>query len=175
RRCLLWLGRGIKPSRSRCYAFRDRAGARLGDWHRQVLRAAVAQGLTAATSGSLDGPLIAPDAPRHRLINPARLDRRLGGLERVLAADLAGRDPGAVPGWMARRPATRRRQRHRFREARRALRKERARNARRPGDRRQEPDQIVISTGDPEAALGRDKEKVFRPLYTLQVVQDTAY
>src|SRR5262249_14965953 len=67
-----------------------------------------------------------------------------------------------------------RRQRHRFREARRALWKEHARNARRPGDRRQDPEKIVISTGDPEAALGRDKEKVFRPLYTLQVVQGTA-
>ena len=51
--------------------------------------------------------------------------------------------------------------------------KEHARNARRPGDRRQDPDKIVISTGDPEAALGRDKEKVFRPLYNFQVVQDT--
>ncbi len=38
RRCLLWLGCGIKPSRSRCYAFRDRVGARLGDWNRQVLQ-----------------------------------------------------------------------------------------------------------------------------------------
>ena len=51
--------------------------------------------------------------------------------------------------------------------------KEHARNARRPGDRRQDPDKIVISTGDPEAALGRGKEKVFRPLYDFQVVQDT--
>ena len=173
RRCLLWLGCGIKPSRSRCYAFRDRVGARLGDWNRQVLQGAVAQGLTTARSGSLDGTLIAAHASRHRLINLARLDRRLEELDRVIAADLAGRDPGAVPGWMARRPATRRRQRHRFREARRALWKEHARNARRPGDRRQDPEKIVISTGDPEAALGRDKEKVSRPLYNFQVVQDT--
>jgi transposase len=173
RRCLLWLGRGIKPSRSRCYAFRDRIGARLDDWNRQVLQAAVAQGLTTAKSGSLDGTLIAARASRHRLINLARLDRRLEELDRAIAADRAGQDPGAVPGWMARRPATRRRQRHRFAEARRALRKEHARNARRPGDKRQDPEKIVISTGDPEAALGRDKEKVFRPLYNFQVVQDT--
>ena len=31
----------------------------------------------------------------------------------------------------------------------------------------------MISTSDFQAALGRDKEKVFRPLYNLQVVQDT--
>jgi transposase len=174
RRCLLWLGRGIKPSRSRCYAFRDRVGARLQDWNRQVLQGAVARGLTTACSGALDGTTIAADASRHRLLNLARLDRRLEELDRVIAADQAGRDPGAIPGWMARFPATRRRQRHRFQEARRALWKEHARNARRPGDRRQEPDKIVISAGDPEAALGRDKEKVFRPLYNFQVVQDTA-
>jgi transposase len=172
RRCLLWLGRGITPSRSRCYAFRDRAGAWLEDWNRQVLQGAVAEGLTTAKSGSLDGTLIAAGASRHRLINLARLDRRLEELDRVIAADRAGRDPGAIPGWMARRPATRRRQRHRFQEARRALRTEHARNARRPSDRRQEPEKIVISTSDPQAALGRDKEKVFRPLYNFQVVQD---
>jgi hypothetical protein len=173
RRCLLWLGCGIKPSRSRCYAFRERVGPQLLAWNRQVLQGAVAEGLSTARSGSLDGTLIAANASRNRLINLARLRRRLEELDRVIAADKTGQDPGAIPGWMARHPATRRRQRHRFREARRAMWKEPARNARRPGDRRQDPEKSVISTGDPEAALGRDKEKVFRPLYTLEVVQDT--
>ena len=173
RRCLLWLGRGIKPSRSRWYTFRDRIGRWLLVWNGQVLQGAVAQGLTTANSGSLDGTLIAANASRHRLLNRARLKRRLEELDRVIAADKAGRDPGALPGWMARHPASRRRQRHRFQEARRALRQEHLRNARRPGDKRQEPDQIVISAGDLQAALGRDKEKVFRPLYNFQVVQDT--
>src|SRR5262249_1670806 len=145
----------------------------LRDWNGQVLRSAVMRGLTAARSGSLDGTTIAAGASRHRLLNLARLDRRLEELDRAIAADKARRDPGAIPRGMARPPATRRRQHHRFREARRELLKEHARNARRPGDRRQDPDKIVISTGDPEAALGRDKEKVFRPLYTLEVVQDT--
>ncbi|SRR6266699_787340 len=31
---------------------------------------------------------------------------------------------------------------------------------------------IVVSTGDPEAALGVDKDHVFRPLYTLQTIRD---
>ena len=49
--------------------------------------------------------------------------------------------------------------------------KEHARNA--PArDQRQDAEKIVISTSDFQAALGRDKEKVFRPLYNLQVVQD---
>jgi transposase len=172
RRCLLWLGCGIAPSRSRWYAFGDRVGPLLLAYHRQILTGAVAQGLTTARRGSLDGTAIAANASRHRLVNLARLRRRLEELDRVLAADTARQDPGVIPAWMARRPATRKRQRHRFRDAQRKLLKEHARNAQRPRDHRQDPGKIVVSTSDPEAALGRDKEKVFRPLYTLPIVQD---
>jgi Transposase DDE domain len=73
---------------------------------------------------------------------------------------------------MARTPATRRRQHHRFAVARRQLLRQHALNARRSRDKRQDPAKIVISTSEVEAALGRDKEKVFRPLYNVQVVQD---
>ena len=132
----------------------------------------MAQGLTTASRGSLDGTLIAAHASRHRLVNLSRLRRRLEELDRVIAADKTRQDPGPIPGWMARDPATRQRQRYRFREAQRKLLKEHARNARRPRDQRQDAEKIVISTSDFQAALGRDKEKVFRPLYNLQVVQD---
>jgi transposase len=172
RRCLQWLGFGIMPSRTRCYAFRDRLGPLLETFNRQVLHAAVVQGMTTASRGSLDGTLIAANASRHRLVNLARLERRLAELDRVLAADKTGQNPGAIPLWMARSPAARRQQRYRFREAQRKLLKQHAQNARRSRDQRQAPEKIVISTSDFEAALGRDKEKVFRPLYNLQVVQD---
>jgi transposase len=172
RRCLQWLGLGITPSRTRCYAFRDRVGPLLETWNRQVLGSALVPGLTTARRGSLDGTLIAANASRHRLVNLSRLERRLAELDRVIAADTAGRDPGAIPAWMARSPATRRRQRYRFGRARRTLLKQHARNTLRGRQKRQEPEKIVISTSDCEAALGRDKEKVFRPLYNVQVVQD---
>src|SRR4051812_28767170 len=154
------------------YAFRDRVGPLLEALNRQVLGSAVRLGLTTARRGSLDGTPVAANASRRRSVNLSRLERRLGGVDRVLAADKTGQDPGAIPGWMARSPARRRRQRHRFAVARRTSLKRHARNARRPGQNRQEPEKIVISTSDPEAALGRDKEKVFRPLYNVQVVQD---
>jgi transposase len=172
RRSLQWLGFGITASRSRCYAFRDRIGPWLETLNRQVLESALVQGLTTARRGSRDGTLIAANASRHRLVNLARLQRRLAELDRVLAADRSGQDPGALPAWMARTPAQRRRQRYRFGQARRALRKQHTENARRSRDQRQDPEKIVLSTSDGEAALGRDKEKVFRPLYNVQVVQD---
>src|SRR4051794_22152245 len=172
RRSVQWLGLGITPSRTRCYAFRDRLGPLLEVLHRQVLQGALARGLTTARQGALDGTLIAARASRHRLINLTRLERRLADLDRVLAAQASGRDPRALPAWMARPPATRRRQRHRFAVARRELLRRHTLNARRSRDKRLDPEKIVISTSESEAALGRDKEKVFRPLYNVQVVQD---
>jgi hypothetical protein len=47
-----------------------------------------------------------------------------------------------------------------------------ARNRGKRASKRQAADKIVISLSDPEAAVGRDKEKVFRPLYNVQVVDD---
>ena len=97
RRCLLWLGLGIVPSRSRWYDFRDRLGPLLLSLNRQVLEWAVARGLTTASKGSLDGTIIAANASRHRLLNLARLQRRLAELDRVIAADKARQDPGPDP------------------------------------------------------------------------------
>src|SRR4051812_625848 len=81
RRCLLWLGFGIIPARSRWYAFRDRLGPLLDVSHRQILEWAVAQGLTTAEQGSLDGTILAANASRHRLVNLSRLRRRLEELD----------------------------------------------------------------------------------------------
>lgn len=72
-----WLLRGLQPSRSRLYAFRDRVEPYLDDWHKQILAWAIAEGLTAATRGSLDGSFVAALASRHQLMSCRRIDRRL--------------------------------------------------------------------------------------------------
>jgi transposase len=74
--------------------------------------------------------------------------------------------------WMGKTPATRRKQRMTYRVAREILKRRRqchqetlartAKAKRRPAQR------IVISPTEPEAALGRDKVKTFRPLYNVQ-------
>jgi hypothetical protein len=43
----------------------------------------------------------------------------------------------------------------------------------RPAERRA-PDKLVVSTGAPEAAVGMDKDHVFRPLSTISTVRDVA-
>jgi transposase len=72
-----WLLRGLRPSRSQLYTFRDRTEPSLDAWHRQLLAWAVAEGITSAARGSLDGTFVAALASRHRLLGPRRLDRRL--------------------------------------------------------------------------------------------------
>lgn len=72
-----WLLRGLQPSRSPLYTFRDRVEPFLDDWHKQQIAGAVVAGITAATRGSLDGTFVAALASRHQLLSCRRVDRRL--------------------------------------------------------------------------------------------------
>jgi transposase len=76
------------------------------------------------------------------------------------------------PGWMSRTARGRKRQERRLRLARRVLQDRHVQNARRRKDKRKADRQIRVSLGDPQAALGRDKLDVFRPLYNVQVMTD---
>jgi transposase len=77
-----------------------------------------------------------------------------------------------VPAWMARLPATRLAQRQRYARAQEHLAQRHARNRRKPPSKRTPATRVVVSVSDPEAALGLDKEDVYRPLYNVQVVDD---
>jgi hypothetical protein len=78
----------------------------------------------------------------------------------------------AVAGWMAKQPRTRQAQRQRLHKAQQHLAQRQARNRAKVRSKQTAPERLVISTADPEAALGLDKEKVFRPLYNVQLVDD---
>ena len=73
---------------------------------------------------------------------------------------------------MAKNPDTRQGQRRRYLRARERLVELQAFNNRQCPKRRRKPEKIVVSVSDPEAALGRDKHNVFRPLYNVQLVRD---
>jgi transposase len=101
-----WLLRGLQPSRSQLYTFRDRVEPFLDDWHRQLLRWAVVEGLTTARRGSLDGTFVAALASRHQLLSVRRVDRRLLLLRLLVwldgvedPADLGTR-LGRLPEWV---------------------------------------------------------------------------
>jgi transposase len=169
---LQWVGFGIRPSRTCWYNFADRVAPLLEAWNAEVLQLVRRRGVTEAERVSLDGTSVAANASRHRLLNEATLEKRLAELESACRADASDQPPANVPAWMAKTPETREEQQRRYRRARERLSELHAVNNRQEPKRRRKPEKIVVSTSDPEAALGRDKHNVFRPLYNVQLVRD---
>jgi len=167
-----WAGFGIQPSRSCWYNFADRIAPLLESWNATVLQAARQQGVTRAERASLDGTAVAANASRHRLLNQTTLEQRLQELDIACQADAAGQSSANAPTWMAKKPVTREEQRRRYQRARERLDELHAVNNRQNPKKRRKAEKIVVSTSDPEAALGRDKHNVFRPLYNIQLVRD---
>jgi len=77
-----------------------------------------------------------------------------------------------VPGWMAATPAGRRQQQQRYHQAQTPLAGRLQENQERPASKRLKPKDVRVSLGDPEAALGLDKLKVYRPLYNVPLMLD---
>jgi transposase len=169
---LRWLGQGIKPSRSALYAFRGRLDGPVFQMHAQAIRAAMGDGLTAGKSAVQDGSSIRACASRHHLLNEETLAKRLDALVTAVARDGAAQAVADRPAWMAQTPSGRRDQLERYRTARIELARRVLKNEGRDKDKRLPRSQVRISVTDPEAPLGRDKEKVFGPLYTAQFVVD---
>jgi len=169
---LWWLGFGMRPSRSCWYEFRERPEAFLDPMNAQILHQAVDEDLTRVERGALEGSTVAANASRRRLMHQERLTERLAHLEAACPADTHGSPPAEVPAGMAKTPPSRRAQHERYDQAQAHLAVLQAANQRHPPSERRAPGQIVVSTSDPEAALGMDKDHVFRPLYTIATVRD---
>ena len=64
------------------------------------------------------------------------------------------------------------RQRAQYREAQKILNERNKSNARRRKDKRKKSEQVRVAIGDPMAPFGREKMKVYRPLYNVQTMTD---
>jgi transposase len=169
---LQWLGLGLRPARSVWYVFASRLAPYLDAWNQEVLRLAQTHHWTEARRAALDGTFVEAHASRHHLLNTEQLSQRQQVLQAAVAADAAGEEPAEPPYWLARTAATRFRQQQQYRTAQAHLDEQLAENQQRiPSLRREEKD-IRLSVTDPEAALGKDKFKVYRPLYNVQYVRD---
>jgi transposase len=173
-KALQWLGQGIKPSRSALYTFRDRLSQPVFDMHAQAIRQAMAEGFTTAESAVLDGTSARSCASRHQLVNEEKLTKRLQELNAAVENDAAGQPIESEPYWMAATPKGRQTQLERYRQAGDELADRLAKNEERPKDKQLPRKKVKVSVTDPEAPLGRDKEKVFCPMYTVEFVVDTA-
>ena len=169
---LAWAGRGLHPSRTCWYEFARRIASFVDRWNQQVIEAARQAALTPATRAALDGSTVAANASRHRLLNQQRLGKRLGQLQAACSADNAGEPAEDRPGGMAKTPSGRTEQLDRLKRAEQRLAELQALQQRQQASRRRPREKIVVSPADPEAALGLDKLKVFRPLYNIQLVRD---
>jgi transposase len=171
---LRWLGQGIRPSRTALYGFRDRLSEPVFQMHAQAIQRAIDEGLTPAEAAVLDGTSVRSCASRHQLVNETKLTQRLQELEAAVAHDVAGQAIASRPYWMAETPNGRQAQLQRYRRAGEELAERLATNQERPKDKQLPRDKVKVSVTDPEAPLGRDKEKVFCPMFTAEFVVDTA-
>ena len=167
---LQWLGLGIQPSRTALYNFRDRVGYVIDALLADMIGTARREGLVQGEQGVGDGTTIRAHASRHRLLNQPRLQKRLEALRAAVELDTAGQSLAERPAWMAATVRGRRQQRQRYLEAQAVLERRLVENAKKPKDRRLAPEKVMVSFSDPEAPMGRDKEKVFGPLYTTQFI-----
>jgi transposase len=167
---LRWLGQGIRPSRSALYTFRDRLAAPVFALHAQAVRQAIEGKLTIADRGVLDGTSVRARASRHHLFNEEKIRKRVEELGAAAAKDAAGQPVETRPAWMATTPAGRLRQLEKLEQAAAELAARLDKNQKRPKDKRLPSKHVRISPNDPEAPLGRDKEKVFCPFYTAEFV-----
>ena len=167
-----WAGFGLRPARSCWYEFCDRMAPFVDELNRQVLHKARRLGITTAERATLDGSAVAANASRHRVLNESRLRKRMQALHEAIRAGEEGLPVGALPAWMAKSPATRMLQQARYGRAGDHLKTLLEANEQRCPSERQARKKVVVSPGDPDAALGRDKFNVFRPLCNVQIVHD---
>lgn len=162
-----WLLRGCTPARSCWYTFRDRIGPYLDELNRQVLHQAVTEGLTPARRGALDGTVVAANASRRKMVKAATLVERL-----ALLAGFGTTNGHRRPAWMARTSTGRRRQQRRLQRAQVRLVELQAQNRARKKSKQCVSEWMKVSPADPDAALGKDKDGLFRPLFNVQLVDD---
>ena len=121
--------------------------------------------LTRVERGAWDGSAVAANASRRRLLNAERLQQRVHHLQAVRHDDAQGEPPAEVPAWMAKTPRSRTAQHGRYHQAQEHLGALQVANQHYSPSERRAPDRLVVSTGDPGAALGMEKTTYF-DLYT---------
>jgi transposase len=162
-----WLGRGYTPARRTWYNFRDRVGQAIDQLHRQMIENAIEHNnLLDPAIGVQDGTSVAACASRHQMINKETLDRR----QQLLSEVVEGQHPFAepLPLWVPPTDIGRHDLADRMQRAGEVLDERIAKDAGKQAGKRKDRTKIQVSLTDPIGPLGRDKIKVFRPLYTIQ-------
>jgi transposase len=161
-----WLGRGYTPARRTWYEFRNRIGGAIDQLHQTLINQATAQGLLTAEVGVQDGTSVAACASRHKMVIRKTLDQRRELLNEVMEGTAGAERP--IPRWVPPTAKGRKNLARRMEIAADVLKSRITKNTEKPAGKRKDPEKIRVSLSDPIAPLGRDKQKVYRPLYTVQ-------
>jgi transposase len=163
-----WLGFGYQPARRTWYDFRDRLGDCIEKIHAQFVQLAIDQDLVDPSIGVQDGTSFAACASRHRMVNEETLANRKKLLEDLLNGEVSEDDE--LPKWVPSTIVGCEDLLDRVEQADTVIQQRIEENAKKPSDKRKDRDKIMVSLSDPDAPLGRDKQRVYRPLYTVQYV-----
>lgn len=170
-----WLGRGVQPSRSAWYGFRDRMEKIIHELNDDLICSAVAEGLICPQEAAQDGTTFRSNGSRHRGMNQKTLEKRMAILQAAIQSDVDNQPLQAeAPKWMPPTVDGRSGLYERMLTAEEVLRQRLAENAKKPKKSRREEKNIVVSLTDPEAPFARDKEKTFCFLYTTQFMVDAS-
>ena len=168
-----WLGRGVHPSRTAWYDFRDRMARVIHELNGDIIRQAVDEQLVNPKEAAQDGTTFRSNASRHRAVNQETLEKRLGIIEAAREADLESKPPPQPqPKWMPSTVDGRLGLHDRMLIAQQVLGQRSEENAKKPKNSRREDKNIVVSLTDPIAPFARDKEKTFCFLYVAQFMVD---
>jgi transposase len=162
------LGRGIRPSRTVWYDFRDRAGKFVEAVHQQIVQRGIEADLVDPEECCLDGTFTRAAASRHRLLTLKKVSRRKRILKRVIRSAGSVANEESIPGWVAATEQGRLDQLERLRQAKRKLLERIAKNREKPKKYQGREDRFLISPTDVDAVIGPDKEKVVGPIYNTQ-------
>lgn len=169
-----WAGYGYAPSRRTWYDFRDRMGDCIEQLHAQLINIAIDQQHLDPTVGVQDGTSVAACASRHRMVNDQTLETRRQLLGGLIDGSFVENQP--LPMWVPATVAGRLDLAMRMDRARETLDLRIKKNAKKPKEKRKDRAKIQVSLSDHQAPLGRDKLKVYRPLYTVQyVIEPTSH
>ena len=164
---LKWLGRGITPSRTAWYNFRDRADKFIHELNDNHVRELVEEGLVQTKDAAQDGTTIRSNASRHQAFNQTTLLKRQEQLKLAIEAD---GETTTSPKWVPATPAGRLELKQRMEIAMEVLEQRLQENAEKLVRNQRLEKNIVVSLTDPLAPFARDKEKTFCFLYTTQMM-----
>jgi len=181
--CVQWLTFGSRVSRTTLYDFRDRVEPILQKLHAEVVQSSIDMRLIDPEKASLDGTYVAANTSRSKLLNLKKVQQRLEQIEQEIAQRDATLwlswtcgtlDQQMRPAWLATTDVGLRLQQRMYQKAQTRLKELLAANAKRRSDKRKPENKVVLSVADSDAVFGRDKLKVYRPLYNVQTICDLA-